>query len=132
MSLLLNPYLALDGTCREAMEFYQSFKMDVILPSVGQGYFYFGPWLAWLIPAGLLTLGLLIERWMADSLRLEYIYLSGFVLMRFGTLMGSNATIQANELAIQFVVPVVAVWLLTDVHLRREPGRRVAMGRLRA
>ena len=24
MSLLLNPYLALDGTCREAMEFYQS------------------------------------------------------------------------------------------------------------
>ncbi len=114
------------------MEFYQSFKMDVILPSVGQGYFYFGPWLAWLIPAGLLTLGLLIERWMADSLRLEYIYLSGFVLMRFGTLMGSNATIQANELAIQFVVPVVAVWLLTDVHLRREPGRRVAMGRLRA
>ena len=39
------------------MEFYQSFKMDVILPSVGQGYFYFGPWLAWLVPAALLTLG---------------------------------------------------------------------------
>ena len=114
------------------MEFYQSFKMDVILPSVGQGYFYFGPWLAWLVPAALLTLGLLIERWMANSLRLEYVYLSSFVLMRFGTLMGSNATIQANELAIQFVVPVAAVWLLTDVHLKRAPGRRVAVGRLRA
>ncbi|AQP49039.1 hypothetical protein BW730_17595 [Tessaracoccus aquimaris] len=24
MSILLNPYLALDGTCRQAMEFYQS------------------------------------------------------------------------------------------------------------
>lgn len=107
------------------MEFYQSYQMDVILPSVGQGTFYFGPWLAWVIPVALLVVGVLIERWMAAGLRIEYIYLSSFVLMRLGTLMGSNATIQVNEFTIQFLLPLFAVWFLSSFSLRRTASPRV-------
>ncbi|QIK71382.1 hypothetical protein G7070_02625 [Propioniciclava coleopterorum] len=116
-----------DGAARTSnqyfnLEFYQSTKMDVILPAVGQGGFYVGPWLAWTVPVALLLVGVAVERWMLATRRVEHLYLGSLVLMRLGTLMGSNATIQANEMAIQFLLPIAMVWLLGEVRVRGDPS----------
>ena len=91
--------------------YFQDEFVSVIFPTITQGYFYFGFFLAPILGICLICIATFLEIKIQNTCKIEYIFFFTSSLLRLGTLMGANINIQLNDLSIQIMLPVIIIVL---------------------
>jgi chromate transport protein ChrA len=98
--------------------YYQFDFVSVIFPTIAQGYFYFGFFLAPLIEIFLIIIAIKIESIARETNRIEYLFIFVSSLLRLGTMAGANLNLQMNDLSMQIMVPILIIWINNRISLR--------------
>ncbi|CEG22031.1 hypothetical protein BN1080_00951 [Planococcus massiliensis] len=98
---------------------YMDDRVFQIIPMVGEGYFYFGLFLAPMLTLLFVKLGDSLSGIQQSTNETLLIYFLTITCARLGFLMGQNASIQMNDMSFSIFVPLILYWLNKKIVLKK-------------